>query len=344
MALAAAGLSFASTPGMVRKRKALILGGTQFVGPATVSSMIRAGYEVTLFNRGITNPSLFPQLHLIKGDRQQGLAAYREIGGEWDVVIDVWPEQHHMVDEATRSLKDQTKSYVFISSVAVYGNWQEVGITEQSKTLALPEDQSDWYYGENKLAAEQLVRDRFSNHLIVRPGPIKGWRDPAYDLLYWIVRLEKGLEILGPGTGSDPLQFVDVKDVGTFISGCLEKSVTGTYNLTGPSDAMTWKYFLDKTSELLSSQSVVRYPDESFLSSQGVRSFEDLPLWAPLSEDRGFMQISAAKARETGFSFRDTNETVEDCLRWYHKLGRDVLPEGGLSRSKEEALLSLLKE
>ena len=37
-----------------------MLGGTKFLGRATVESALARGHEVTLFNRGHTNPDLFP--------------------------------------------------------------------------------------------------------------------------------------------------------------------------------------------------------------------------------------------------------------------------------------------
>ena len=76
------------------KLKILVLGGTNFVGPSIVNAALRNKHSVTLFNRGITNPNLFPALDLIKGDREQGIAAYDQLKKEqWDIVIDVWPEK-----------------------------------------------------------------------------------------------------------------------------------------------------------------------------------------------------------------------------------------------------------
>ncbi|HWA35625.1 MAG TPA: hypothetical protein VG737_15895, partial [Cyclobacteriaceae bacterium] len=43
-----------------RQLDILILGGTNFIGPAIVNSFLSGGHKVTLLNRGITNPQLFP--------------------------------------------------------------------------------------------------------------------------------------------------------------------------------------------------------------------------------------------------------------------------------------------
>src|SRR6185369_11151220 len=75
-------------------KRVLVLGGTNFLGPATVQALLDEGHDVTLFNRGVTNPQLFPHLEKIQGFRSpdltsQNLSALK--GRSWDVVLDVWP-------------------------------------------------------------------------------------------------------------------------------------------------------------------------------------------------------------------------------------------------------------
>ena len=53
--------------------KILILGGTKFLGRHLVDAALAAGHEVTLFNRGKTNPTLFQNVETIFGDRQQDM-------------------------------------------------------------------------------------------------------------------------------------------------------------------------------------------------------------------------------------------------------------------------------
>ncbi|HEX4936469.1 MAG TPA: twin-arginine translocation signal domain-containing protein, partial [Gemmatimonadaceae bacterium] len=50
----------ATTPRAPRPLRILILGGTGFIGPHQVRHAIERGHTVTLFNRGKTNPGLFP--------------------------------------------------------------------------------------------------------------------------------------------------------------------------------------------------------------------------------------------------------------------------------------------
>lgn len=334
-----------------KKLKVLVLGGTNFVGPSIVNEALHKGYEVTLFNRGITNPTLFPNIRLIKGDRETGEKAYDPLLKEkWDVIIDVWPEKSKLVEEAASSLKNQTRHYVFISSIAVFNNFQEVGLNEESETVSLHLSKDKWGYAEEKLAAENAVRLHFpENHTILRPGAIKGWRDPALDLLYWCIKLNRDASIIAPGSGKDPLQFVDVKDVGKFTIMALENNFVGIYNCVGPQkEPLLWKDFLEAAKNHFNSTTELVWAGEEFLRNHNVASFSDLPLWAPLSEDRGFMQISNTKLNRTGFEFSPLSSTLEDCMEWLSisqnkaiKFGADEV-DIGLNRAKELELIEKL--
>lgn len=330
----------------------LVLGGTQFVGPAIVNAALSHHHQVTLFNRGITNPSLFPNLQLIKGDREKGMEAYIPLlNKKWDVVIDVWPEQSRLVEDATKALELQAKHYIFISSIAVYNDFQEVGLHEESDVVTLNRDKTKWGYSEEKVAAENIVRQRFPNdHTILRPGPIKGWRDPAMDLLYWCLKIRRDEAIIAPGSGNDPIQFIDVKDIGWFTMFVLDHHLTGTYNCVGPQKAsLLWKDFLPLVKNHFKSDTELVWASEDFLKTYQIASFSDLPLWAPLSEDRGFMQISPKKMLETGFELTSIETTLEDCINWHKQGGSSSIIFGnedtgiGIERSRELGLLRQLQ-
>ena len=66
--------------------KLLIIGGTRFLGRALVDEARLMGHTVTLFNRGQSNPNLYPDVEQIRGDRDGGLDALS--GRRWDAVID----------------------------------------------------------------------------------------------------------------------------------------------------------------------------------------------------------------------------------------------------------------
>ena len=93
VALSQSGRLFGQTASRI-----LILGGTGFLGPQVVRAAKAGGHEVTLFNRGKTNPDLFPDLETLKGDRDGGLDALK--GRRWDAVVDTSGYVPRVVDQS----------------------------------------------------------------------------------------------------------------------------------------------------------------------------------------------------------------------------------------------------
>lgn len=325
-------------------KQILVLGGTNFVGPAVVERAIDAGHEVTLFNRGITRPHLFPELEKLRGTRSIADSDLTALHGarRWDAVIDVWPWQSGLVEETLRLLADRTDYYFFCSSIAVYRDFSSPGIDESA---AVHDEDPGWYSGEKALA-EQAVRRHFQDaHGISRCHAILGPRDDGYSYHYWLRRMATFDEVLAPGNGSDPVQYVDVRDVAAWIVECVELQRNGTCNLTGPVSPVSLEDFLDRSRSGIGSDARLVWVDADFLRrDQNVRSFTDLPLWAPLDEDEGFYQIDGSKAVDHGIAYRPVEETARDAWRWHRShFYRDVsFPVNGigLSRDREEQILA----
>src|SRR6266508_1672671 len=98
----------------------LVLGGTRFLGRAIVDAALVAGHEVTLFNRGLTNPDLYPRLETVVGDRSTDLSALH--GRTFDAVVDVAGYTPEVVERSARALVDNVDRYVFVSTVSVYAD------------------------------------------------------------------------------------------------------------------------------------------------------------------------------------------------------------------------------
>src|SRR5258705_7962524 len=93
----------------------LVLGGTRFIGPPIVEAALARGHAVTLFNRGQTNPELFPQCEKLRGDRDGDMSALD--GRDWDVVIDTWTDMPRHVYSAAHLLGPHVQQYVYVSSL-----------------------------------------------------------------------------------------------------------------------------------------------------------------------------------------------------------------------------------
>lgn len=316
-----------------KPKKILVLGGTNFVGPAIVERALSLGHEVTLFNRGITRPDLFPGVEKLRGDRRMGSTGLKALGGSrtWDAVIDVWPGEEALVRKSAIHLADRVAYYYFVSSIAVYRSFSDPWVAESAE-LRLDEEG----YGGEKARAEAAVESLYPNRFgIARCPSIFGPRDPGSTLHYWLRNLQQRSEVLAPGSGKDPIQFVDVRDVGHWIVDCVQNQLAGVFNVTAP--PLTFAKFLDACRAATQSSAKLTWLSKDYLYSQDVEAFTELPLWVPVEEDPGFFQISSDKASRRGLGTRPADQTIAAAWRWYQSTFFDgiTFPHNGWGLSYE---------
>lgn len=331
----------------------LVLGGTNFLGPAIVAALNRRGHQVTLFNRGFTNPGLFPELKKIRGDREKGAGGYKNLiarASTWDVVIDVWPQNPQLVSTAIDAVKDHTGHYIYVSSIAVYHDFRHPGMDETAAVRKGSQYQ-EGNYNLNKVLCEKLVEQHFpDNFTIVRPGAIVGDRDPGPFGLYLLNRLASRKEMLAPDS-NDPVQLIDAKDIGDFLTRCCEQSLTGYYNLVGPKETLGYRDLLERSKKVLSSPVDIIWMDPEFLVKEAkVEPFSDIPFWIPLALDPepAFYQISNEKALKAGLEFSTLEDTVKRSYDSFHQ-GRFIPEKGsdlsfGIPARREEELIARWKQ
>lgn len=351
----AALLSAAIPTGVAKARKAkriLVLGGTVYLGPAVVEAALARGHEVTLFNRGVTNPQLFPDVEKLRGEREVASQNLDALSGNriWDAVIDTWPADPRMVQNAATLLLDRTQHYGFISTIAVYKDKSVPGITEKAPLWDINAYDPDLPYRETKVLCERAVQEAFpSNHLIVRPPGIFGKRDESWSFVYWLWRMRAGGPVLAPGDGSDPVQWIDVKDVAAFMLHAIDDNLTGTFNTIGPqSTQVTFKHFLERLNRFHGNRAELIWVDQEFLERKELRPIIDLPMWVPITRLPGRYTMSAQKAIDAGMIFTPMEQTFASALNWYDEVkspdsdpGLDKnRPFNGITRTRELELLA----
>jgi 2'-hydroxyisoflavone reductase len=310
-------------------KRILILGGTGFLGPATVEAARARGHRLTLFNRGRTRPGLFPDIETLIGDRDpkkgEGLKALE--GRQWDVVIDNSAYYPRMVTASAKLLAPSVKQYIIISSISVYAD-ESVEGQDESARLATIQDPTVEEMGKNfenygalkalcERAAEAAMPGRVT---AVRPGYIVGPDDPSGRFTYWPVRVDRGGEILAPGAPADPVQFVDVRDLGAWLIKASEDGTTGVFNATGPKKRLGMGQFLEACRRAATNQGTLTWVDPDFLEKQKI----EFPIWAPYrGQTKGSHAWKCARAIKAGLRFRPYAETVRDTLAWYKSQGPD---------------------
>lgn len=335
-----------------RKLKILVLGGTAFLGPHFVRAAQANGHEVTLFNRGKTNPGLFKDLEQLRGDREKGdLESLK--GRSFDAVIDTSGYVPAHVEATAKLFADKAAHYQFISTISVYGSFGERpdAITEATPVGEVADEdvakvstirQSMPFYGPMKArceaAAEAAMPGRVSN---VRPGLIVGPLDTSDRFTWWPVRCDRGGEVLAPGDRDGHVQFVDARDLAAFMLRCVEEKIAGVYNVTGFHGRVSMAEVLGACKCATSSPVELVWAPEEFLAEQKVQPYMQMPLWIP-RDGRSVVDCSAAIGK--GLRFRPIADTVRDTLQWAkQERGDKPFARTGLPAEREAELVRMVK-
>jgi 2'-hydroxyisoflavone reductase len=328
----------------------LVLGGTMFLGPEIVEAALARGWKVTLFNRGKTNPQLFPDLEKLHGDRDpakgDGLKSLE--GRRWDAVVDTSGYVPRHVQASASLLAPVARQYVFVSTISVYADNSKPGADETAAvgTLKDPavEKVDGETYGPLKALCEQAAEKAMPGRTtIVRPGLIVGPNDPSDRFTYWPVRVAKGGEVLAPGTPQDATQFFDVRDLGNWIVLLLEKNRTGVFNATGPKEPLPMGELLASCKRVSGSDAAFTWVPSAFLEAQQVAPWSDMPVWVPPVDDMaGFARVGIARATAAGLTFRPVDDTVRDTLAWWKTVPeeRRAKMRAGLGAAREAEVLA----
>ena len=332
----------------------LILGGTGFTGPFQVKYAVSRGHQVTVFNRGRTHPGILPkEVEQLIGDRNGQLDALK--GRKWDVVIDIPTTLPVWVRDAAQILKGNVDRYVFVSTISVYSDVSKPGSDETTPLLkyegadAMKETQDTLrknlaLYGPLKALSEAEAEKWFPGKtLIVRPGLIVGPGDESDRFTYWPVRVERGGEVLAPGNPTDPVQFIDARDLAEWIIRMAEQGTVGPFNATGPKEKRGMGWMLDGIKQATKSNATFTWADADFLAEQKVRAWADMPVWVPpRGEELGFSTISTKKALAKGLTFRPLEDTTQATLEWFHQqpTDRQAKLRAGITAEREKEVLA----
>ncbi len=322
------------------KKSILVLGGTGFLGPHVVTAALARGHTVTLFNRGKTHPSLFPDVEKLRGDRDGHLEAL--VGRKWDAVVDPSGYLPRLVQASAALLAPSIGHYVFISTISVYAADRAVNADETSPVEPLTDPTTEdvkAHYGALKAACERAAEAAMPGRVTsIRPGLIIGPGDPTGRFSHWPTRLAAGGDVLAPGDGTTPTQYVDGRDLGAWIIRVIEDRTLGTMNALGPASPVTIKAVLDTCNATLGNKARLVWVDADFLAKHDVSGWSEMPMWIDNRGDAaGFGTLSNARALRAGLTFRPIADTARDTLAWLDAASRDDAPDGLTAEQRTKA-------
>jgi len=201
--------------------KVLVIGGTMFIGRLLIAELLKAGHEITVMHRKPKHDF---------GKRVQNLVADRNDAASvrealrftsFQVVFDNvydWERgttaaQVEATAQAVMAASgDRLASYIFMSSIAAYGD----GLNHHDGDPLAPDDHPEAYVRNKAMSERLLFRMRQNTGLPVvtlRPPFVYGPGNPFYREAFFWDRLRDGRPIILPGDGHRLMQFVFIKDL-----------------------------------------------------------------------------------------------------------------------------------
>src|SRR5689334_22168235 len=197
--------------------RVLVIGGTLFIGRALVTSLLKAEHEVTILHRKAGH-DLGKRVREIIADRNDSASLQSALAGHrFDVVYDNVYDWHRgttaaQVEATARACCDRLQRYVYMSSVAAYGD----GLNHHEGDALAPDDHPDGYVRNKAMSERTLFRMHQRNGFPVvtlRPPFIYGPGNPYYREAFFWDRLRDNRPIILPGDGRRLMQFVHVRDL-----------------------------------------------------------------------------------------------------------------------------------
>jgi nucleoside-diphosphate-sugar epimerase len=308
--------------------RTLVIGGTLFIGRALVDQLLARGDEVVVMHRGKDTPfgSDVRELQCDRNDVSAVRAALN--GSRFDVVYDnVYDWQRGTsADQVSAAVvaaaSDSLRRYVFMSSIAVYGEGGEYDEGARLVTSDYPNS-----YSAQKADSERALFELHHGSGIpvttLRPAFIYGPHNPFDREAFFWDRLLAGRPIIVPEDGLRTMQWVHVRDVAraAVIVGDDRHAIGRAYNLASypPITQLEYVQLLAETAGRRPEFVYVRREDIQRLGGQ---------LFAPPHYFGVYLDIPPIVVRgdqarsELGLQLTPLEDGLRETYRWYQQQQR----------------------
>ena len=314
--------------------KVLVIGGTSFIGTQLVKELCGGGHDVAVMHRQPSH-SLPRRVENLMADRNDAAAVQEVLDGRrFDVVYDnVYDWERGttaaQVQATVRACGDRVSRYIFMSSVAAYGD----GLNHYEGDALAPDNHPEPYV-RNKAMTERMLFRLHQRHglpvVTFRPPFIYGPGNPIYREAFFWDRMRLARPILIPGDGHRLMQFVYVKDLVRAMIRAMEvPNAAGEAFNIGDSRPLTQAEVVQSLAAAARKPShMARIPREAIAHLGGnpmgdpayFGVYFDVP---PITEKMG-KAVRVLGVRPTPFE-----EGLKETWRWYlrHRDGRFPQPD-----------------
>jgi 2'-hydroxyisoflavone reductase len=300
----------------------LVIGGTLFIGRQLVEVLVKQGHEVSILHRKPKH-DLGRRVQNIMADRNDDESVREALTGRrFDVVFDNAYDWERgttaaQVEATARACGDRISRYIFMSSVAAYGD----GLNHKESDPLAPDYHADPYVRHKATTERTLFRMHLATGLPLvtfRPPFVYGPGNPFYREQFFWDRLRAGRPIIIPGDGHRLMQFVYVSDlVEALVRSMVEPRAVGEAFNIGDPKPLTHFEFVEKLAHVSNTEAnLVRVPRDTIVQAGGnpmqepyyFGEYLDIP---PITENIGKV------TRMLKMKLTPTDAGLRDTYRWY---------------------------
>jgi 2'-hydroxyisoflavone reductase len=312
--------------------RVLVIGGTLFIGKLLVKRLLAADHEVTILHRRAEHP-FGRRVRNAVADRNDAESIRNALAGfRFDAVYDIaydWERgtTAEQVEATAKSIPGDLTRYIFMSSVAAYGD----GLNH-SEDDPLASDIHPEAYVRNKAGSERALFRMYHETrfplVTMRPPYVYGPENPFYREAFFWDRLRLDRPIIVPGDGNRLMQFVYVNDLVEACFNALEKHTAPgrAFNVADEKPLTQIEVVTEFARALVKQPVIVRVPREIIVRNGGHAS--RAPLYFGEAYERPpITEIVGRVKRVLHVSLTPFATGLKETWRWYSKHAPERKPD-----------------
>ena len=207
--------------------RVLVIGGTLFIGKLLVKRLLAAEHEVTILHRKAQHP-FGRRVRNAVADRNDVATVKAALAGQkFDAVYDIAYDWERgttgaQVEATAKSIPGEITRYIFMSSVAAYGDGLNHAEDDPLASDIHPEP-----YVRHKATSERALFRMYHESrfpvVTMRPPFVYGPENPFYREAFFFDRIRLDRPVIVPGDGNRLMQFVYVNDLAEACLRALDK-------------------------------------------------------------------------------------------------------------------------
>lgn len=317
--------------GQVVTMKALVIGGSRFIGLHLLQKLSERGVETTVVNRGNNNISYPSNCSHVKADRTNVEELKKAIGEKhFDWCFDVVAMKGDQTKQLIQLLDRRVEKFVHISTASVYELENPLTLPLHEEDLIGPTTEDEFWYAREKRLCEQHLFEAYRDDdfpmTIVRPTYVYGPDNYIYREGYFFDRILANKPVFVPKPGNAWFDLVHVDDVAELSIVVAEQpEATGqAFNASG-GDMISGEGYTKLVGKIIGQEpTILHYSPEDLQEVE----WPDKKQLFPYSGS-GMMGLSMTKAaHELGFvpQYR-LKDGLRHTYEWYRQKKQTELPE-----------------